>query len=113
MLRLPPFTFHRPGSLAEALTMLRELGPEAMLVAGGTDLLPNMKRRLFTPKHLVGIGHLAELSGIQPNSGGFHIGAATPLDAIEAHPELARAFPALAKAAASISTPQLRNAGTI
>ena len=110
MLRLPPFTFHRPPSVDEAARMLRELGPEAMLVAGGTDLLPNMKRRLFTPKHLVGISHLAELSGIRPNSGGFHIGAATPLDAVEAHPELP---PALAKAAASISTPQLRNAGTI
>jgi 4-hydroxybenzoyl-CoA reductase subunit beta len=113
MLRLPPFRYHRPDNLAEALVMLRELQPEAMLVAGGTDLLPNMKRKLFTPKHLVGIGHLPELTYVRPNSGGFHIGASTPLETIESQPELVRAFPALAKAAASISTPQLRNAGTI
>ncbi|MFI5269692.1 MAG: FAD binding domain-containing protein, partial [Chloroflexota bacterium] len=61
MLRLPVFRYHRPESLAEALRMLCELQPDVMLVAGGTDLLPNMKRKLFTPKHLIGIGHLSEL----------------------------------------------------
>ena len=113
MLRLPVFRFHRPDSLAEALTMLRELQPDAMLVAGGTDLLPNMKRKLFTPKHLIGVGHLPELNYVRPNSGGFHIGASTPLETVENQPRLGRMYPALAKAAASISTPQLRNAGTI
>jgi 4-hydroxybenzoyl-CoA reductase subunit beta len=113
MLRLPVFKYHRPATLAEALTMLHELQPDVMLVAGGTDLLPNMKRKLFTPKHVIGIGHLAELSYVRPNSGGFHIGAATPLDVVEHDVLLAGAYPALAKAAASISTPQLRNAGTI
>ena len=113
MLRLPAFRFHRPNSLTEALELLAELQPSAMLVAGGTDLLPNMKRKLFTPAHLIGIGHLPELNYVRPNSGGFHIGASAPLDTVEHHPELVRAFPVLAKAAASISTPQLRNAGTI
>ncbi|HLG69713.1 MAG TPA: FAD binding domain-containing protein [Chloroflexota bacterium] len=113
MLRLPIFKYHRPNSLAEALTMLRELQPDAMLLAGGTDLLPNMKRKLFTPKHVIGIGHLTELSYVKSNSGGFHLGAATPLDVVETAPELAQAYPALVKAVSSISTPQLRNSGTI
>jgi 4-hydroxybenzoyl-CoA reductase subunit beta len=113
MLRLPVFKFHLPSSIDEALTMLSDLGPEAMLLAGGTDLLPNMKRKLFTPRHVIGIGHLPELSYVRPNSGGFHLGAATPLDVVEHHDALGAAYPALAKAAASISTPQLRSAGTI
>ncbi|HEX6512985.1 MAG TPA: FAD binding domain-containing protein, partial [Chloroflexota bacterium] len=57
MLRLPIFRYHRPDTLEEALQLLHDLQPEAMLVAGGTDLLPNMKRKLFTPKHVIGIAH--------------------------------------------------------
>src|SRR5438270_10898797 len=113
MLRLPVFSYHRPKTMAEALQLLHELQPDVMLVAGGTDLLPNMKRKLFTPKHVIGIGHLDELSYVRPNSGGFHIGAATPLDVLEHSSALGASYPALVKAAASISTPQLRNAGTI
>jgi 4-hydroxybenzoyl-CoA reductase subunit beta len=113
LLRLPVFRYHRPRSLAEALHLLCELQPDAMLVAGGTDLLPNMKRKLFTPKHVIGIGHLPELNYVRPNSGGCHIGAATPLDIVETAPELEDVHPALVKAVNSISTPQLRNMGTI
>ena len=51
MLRLPPFRYHRPSSLAEALELRGEYRGEAMYVAGGTDLVPNMKHRLFEPGH--------------------------------------------------------------
>src|SRR6266567_7073530 len=84
-----------------------------MLVAGGTDLLPNMKRKLFTPKHVIGITHLPELNYVRPNGAGWHIGAGTPLEALEYDTGLGAAYPALVKAVASISTPQLRNMGTV
>ncbi len=113
MLRLPIFKYHRPGTLDEALELLAELQPEAMLVAGGTDLLPNMKRKLFTPKHVIGIGHLPELNYVRTNGGGWHIGAGAPLERLEYDAALGSAYPALVKAVASISTPQLRNMGTI
>src|SRR5438045_2814298 len=105
MLRLPVFSYHRPKTLAEALKLLHELQPDVMLVAGGTDLLPNMKRKLFTPKHVIGIGHLPELSYLRSNGDGWHIGSGTTLEAVEFDPAMAEAYPALVKAAASISTP--------
>lgn len=64
MLRLPPFQYHRPTSLAGAVALLGEYGEEAMVVAGGTDLLPNMKHGLFTPSHLVALKGIPELKGI-------------------------------------------------
>jgi len=113
VLRLPIFKYHRPGTIDEALKLVHELQPEVMLVAGGTDLLPNMKRKLFTPKHVIGIAHLPELNYARQNGAGWHIGAATPLETLEYDPALVQAYPALVKAVASISTPQLRNMGTI
>ena len=55
MLRLPPFRYVAPRTAREAARMLADHGPDAMAVAGGTDLYPNMKRRQFTPKVLVGL----------------------------------------------------------
>ncbi|GHO46718.1 FAD binding domain-containing protein [Ktedonospora formicarum] len=114
MLRLPPFRYLAPSSLDEAARMLASEGPDAMPVAGGTDLYPNMKRRQFTPGVLVGIGHLSELAHIEgsPESG-LRIGAGVSLTTIAEHPQIRASYPALALAAVSISTPQLRNMGTI
>ena len=85
-----------------------------MLVAGGTDLYPNMKRRQFEPKVLVGLAGVAELRGVRGNAReGFTIGAGTTLSAIARHPEIVRHYPGLATAAGLVSSPQLRNMGTI
>jgi 4-hydroxybenzoyl-CoA reductase subunit beta len=65
MLRLPPFRYHRPTNVSEALALMSELGNEAMYVAGGTDLVPNMKHRLFEPHHLIALKCIEELRGIQ------------------------------------------------
>ena len=114
MLRLPDFNYIRPKSLKEAVRVLAELGPEAMAVAGGTDVYPKMKRGQFTPKHLVSLRFLSELRGIRPQTKeGIWIGAGETLTAVSEHPALKKLFPALAQAAGSVSTPQLRNAGTI
>jgi 4-hydroxybenzoyl-CoA reductase subunit beta len=114
MLRLPPFRYLAPRHLDEAAQMLEEEGDQAMLVAGGTDLYPNMKRRQFTPPVLIGLHALPELKTISGSpEQGMRIGAGVTLTRLAEHPALLEHYPALATAAGSVSTPQLRNAGTI
>ncbi len=136
MLRLHSYRYHRPARLAEALGLLATYGPAAMPVAGGTDLMPNMKHRLFTPDHLVGLRRLPELRGIDEVSGvatgsfgaddpdgrdgggggegrALRIGAAETLATIARDPLVRRHLPALARAAGLVAGPQLRNMGTI
>ena len=113
MLRLPEFDYIRPRTLREATKLLADLGPEVMAVAGGTDVYPKMKRRQFTPRHLVSLRAIGELKGIRQTKDGLWIGAGESLTAVSRHGLIAKHFPALAHAAESVSTPQLRNMGTI
>jgi 4-hydroxybenzoyl-CoA reductase subunit beta len=113
MIRLPEFTYMAPHTVGAAARLLAEHGREAMLVAGGTDLFPNMKRRQMEPKVLVSIRGIRELQGVRGSSDGWTIGAATTLSAVTAHPGIARDFPAVATAAGLVSSPQLQNMGTI
>jgi 4-hydroxybenzoyl-CoA reductase subunit beta len=113
MLRLPPFRYHRPSSLSEALALLGEHSGDAVLVAGGTDLIPNMKHRLFEPGHLVGLKGIDALKGIREENGHLRLGAAETLTGVATHPLVQKRFPALAEAAAHVAGPQLRNMGTI
>src|ERR1700741_2331658 len=113
MLRFPEFNYIQLKSLMESARVLADLGPEAMLVAGGTDVYPKMKRGQFTPRHLVSLRMLRELKGIRSTKDGLWIGAGENLTAVSHHPLIAKYFPALAHAAESVSTPQLRNMGTI
>ena len=113
MLRLPPFRYHRPGAVAEAVATMGEHEGRAMYVAGGTDLVPNMKHRLFEPDHLIALRGIDELRGVRDENGALRIGAAETLSAVAAHPRVRELFPALATAAARVAGPQLRNSGTI
>jgi 4-hydroxybenzoyl-CoA reductase subunit beta len=113
MLRLPEFNYIRPRTLREATKILADLGPEAMIVAGGTDVYPKMKRGQFTPRHLVSLRALRELKGIRRGKEGVWLSAGETLTAISGHPLISKQFPALSHAAESVSTPQLRNMGTI
>ncbi len=113
MLRLPPHEYHRPRSLDEAVELLHRFGDDAMVIAGGTDLIPNMKHRLFEPAHLVGLKGIGELRGIRREGGALAIGAAETLASVARHPEVRGRFAALAAAAGHVAGPQLRNAGTI
>src|SRR5256885_147872 len=89
-------------------------GAEAMLVAGGTDLYPNMKRRQFEPTVLVGLRAIRALQGVRGGArDGITIGAGTTLSAVAAHREIIAHYPALATAAGLVSSPQLRNMGTL
>ncbi len=114
MLRLPPFRYLGARTVGDALKYLHDAGPDAMLVAGGTDLYPNMKRRQFEPGVLVGLRGIRELDGVRGSAAhGFVVGALTTLRRVSEHPDLRAAFPALVTAAGLVSSPQLRNMGTI
>ena len=115
MLRLPPFEYHAPSNIAEAVALKAELGDSAMYSAGGTDLFPNMKRRQFTPQNLIGLTDLQELRIIseEKSANGLLIGSGVSLSEVAQHAEIRERFPALAQAAALVSAPQLRNMGTL
>jgi 4-hydroxybenzoyl-CoA reductase subunit beta len=113
-MRLPPFRYLAPRSVREALSMIAGEGPQASFVAGGTDLYPNMKRRHQTPKTLVALRRLRELRGVRRlPDGGLRIGPMSTLTSLEAEAPIRRDRPALFDAIRSISTPILRNMGTI
>ena len=113
MLRLPPFRYHRPTSVDEAVALLGEHAGDVMPVAGGTDLIPNMKHRLFEPGHLVALKGIADMKGIVEADGHLRIGAAETLAAVAADATVRGRFPALADAAGHVAGPQLRNMGTL
>ncbi len=123
MLRLHQYQYHRPRRLDEALDLLYG-HDDAMPIAGGTDLMPNMKHRLFTPNHLVGLKAVAEMRGIfladedaNPAKGEdavqLVIGAGETLSAVSANPLVREHFSSLASAAGLVAGPQIRNQGTM
>jgi 4-hydroxybenzoyl-CoA reductase subunit beta len=124
VLRLPSFRLVEPTTWTEAARLLREHGAAqsdaargtpsvpVMLVAGGTDLFPNMKRRQFTPQVLVSLGRVRGAREIA-NGNGLRIAAGATLTDVATHPTVQAKYRALALAAAAVSTPQLRNMGTI
>jgi len=114
MLRLPRLRYLRPQDAREASAMQAEFGVKAMFVAGGTDLFPNLKRRQFDPEILIGLSHLKELGGVDGDaSTGFKVGAGVTLSQAASHTGLSNAFPGYSEAAGLVSSPPLRNAGTI
>ncbi|MDR7434067.1 MAG: xanthine dehydrogenase family protein subunit M [Armatimonadota bacterium] len=114
MLRLPPFQYVRPGTLHEAVGILASEGGKAVLMAGGTDLLPRMKHRVAALEVVVAIRALRELRGIwgDPRQG-LVIGAASTLAEVCSHPAIRQGYEVLSLAAAQVATPQIRNMGTI
>ena len=125
---LPQFKLLRPRTVEEAIGYLaKHVGSEAppvhsadagssglRIVAGGTDLIPSMRQKLFEPQYVLDIRHIAELKGIRERQGsGVEIGALTSLTAIEHSDLLRRRYPVLTEAAATVASPLLRNMGTI
>jgi len=114
MMRLPKFEYFTPQTIAEAVKIMGEAGPVGQFVAGGTDLYPNMKRRQQMPKTVISVMRLAELNQITGDgTSGLRIGASVTLTDVCDHPIVNRDYPVVAKAARTISTPLLRNMGTI
>src|SRR5215213_4067525 len=114
MMRLPKFTYRVPREISDAVRMMGDAGPEAQFVAGGTDLYPNMKRRQQTPKTVISVTRLKELNQITGDGqSGLTIGASVSLTDICEDKVINRDYPMVAEAARTISTPVLRNMGTI
>ena len=114
MMRLPGFRYLAPRTAVEAATLLAEHGPEAALVAGGTDLYPNMKRRQTEPRVLIGLRGIDELRGVEGTArDGLTVRANQTLTEVAGDRRIATSYPALARAAGQVSTVHLRNMGTL
>lgn len=107
------FAYLQPATLAEALEILRERGTGARLVAGGTDLLVKMKRRVLAPPCLVSLRGVRELDFLEAGPDGLRIGALTTLATLAKHPGVRQFYPVLAATAAKMASSQVRNLATV
>ena len=112
MMRLPSFVLRQPRTIAEAAAWLSESPADTMLLAGGTDVVPNMKRRQQMPRTLIALRQIEELRSVRRN-GGIAIGAGVTLTALTRDAGLRAAAPGLWQAASQVATPHLRNMATI
>ena len=111
---LPSFEVVIPASLAEAISFYSENRDFTKIIAGGTDIVPSLKQRLFEPQYLLDMKGARELTGIQNTmDGGLRIGAMTTITQVATHPVIAQHFPVLQQAAATVAGPGLRNVGTL
>ena len=112
MMRLPWFQYQRPTSVAEAARILAGEGPRGMLIAGGTDLLPNMKRRQQTPATLISLSRVEGFKKIA-NGSGLTLGAGLTLTEVVGTKAVREQYRGLWQAAAQVASPHLRNMGTL
>jgi carbon-monoxide dehydrogenase medium subunit len=108
-----PFEYHAPASVAEALSLLGKYGDEAKVIAGSMSLVPLMKLRLASPKHLVDLRKLPGLTSVSESGDSLRIGAMTTHHALEIDPVAAKRLPIIGETARHIGDAQVRNQGTI
>lgn len=113
MLTLPVFAWLRPHSLPEALAMFGEAPEASLWIAGGTDAVPNLKHRLHEPKRVISLAGVRELHYVREDAEGMHLGALITLRELSEHARVRAGYPALAKAASLVASPQIRNMGTL
>jgi 4-hydroxybenzoyl-CoA reductase subunit beta len=113
MMRLPHFRYHAPATVTEAAALLADTGPEGMLLSGGTDLLPNMKRRQQVPKVIIGLRQVAEMRGVSSGGKSLRLGAGLTLTDLVRDERIRAGYTGLWQAAVQIATPHLRNMGTL
>jgi 4-hydroxybenzoyl-CoA reductase subunit beta len=113
MMRLPLFEFRSPKTVEEAARILDGEGAKAMPLAGGTDLLPNMKRRQQVPKTLMSLRQIRQLHQIELHDSGSRLGACLTLSEVAEDPRFRNGLTALAQAASFVATPQIRNVATL
>ena len=109
----PPFEYHRPGSLGEAVTLLAELGDDAKILAGGQSLLPVMALRLGAPPHIIDICGLTELAEITLGSDCVTIGATVRHRTAEMSDTISRHAPLVAAALPHVGHRAIRTRGTV
>jgi aerobic carbon-monoxide dehydrogenase medium subunit len=111
---LPKFDFHEPSTLEEALQVLSDLGGNARIIAGGTDLLVRMKHKLDHPSHVISIAAVPGIDAVIPRNGhGLTVGAGATAATLSRHELLNDRFTPLALAAGRLGAPVIRNRATI
>lgn len=107
------FEYFEPQRVDDLLSLFEKYGEGAKILAGGTDLIPQMKRGLIVPRVLLSLSRISDLQKVKEDQGGLRIGAMIPLAILERSPLLASLYPGLQKAISHVGTPSLRNAATI
>jgi aerobic carbon-monoxide dehydrogenase medium subunit len=108
-----PFSYYRPTTVAEAATLLAQHGDDGRVLAGGQSLIPMMKLRLAVPQHLIDLGGIAELKGVQKSGNTLVIGATTTQHELQQSRVATDAAPILLEASLLIADPQVRYVGTL
>jgi len=110
---MQPFEYANPKTVKEAVALLGSTWADAAVLAGGTDLLSLMKDFVMSPKRVVNIKGITELKGIAKTAAGLRIGAAATVDELMSSPLVRASYPSLLQAARGITSPQIRNMGTV
>ncbi len=110
---MPVFELYQPATIDDAIRLLDQHQPDALVLAGGMDSMDWLKDRLKKPKAVVDLGQIKELRGIREANGGLEIGAMTPLTEVVRHPVVRDRYAILMDAAEHVASPQIRNQGTI
>jgi CO/xanthine dehydrogenase FAD-binding subunit len=110
---LSSFEYHAPGNVSEAVKLLDEHGNEAMILAGGTDLVPKMKQAILKPRHVVNLKRIPELAGIREEAEHIRIGAITRIRDLERSIIVKEKLPLLHEAVSAIGSVQIRNMATV
>ncbi len=110
---MQPFQFLTPQTVSEAVALLAEAPEDSALLAGGSDLLSEIKEGVAQPSRVVSLGGIDGLAGISQSEEGLSIGAMTTIADVAEHPAVRRDYACLAQAAGGLATPQIRNVGTL
>jgi aerobic carbon-monoxide dehydrogenase medium subunit len=110
---LPKFDYHEPRSVDEATRLLDEIGKEASVLAGGTDLLVNMKMGKTAPKHIVSLSRIEDLKGVKREQGSLTLGACVTAGELKEQEEIKSEFNGLCQSAGSLGSPLIRNLATV
>ena len=109
---MPAFTLHRPETVEDAVN-LRNADKRARYLAGGTDMVVNVRRGIEQPTALIDLGAVEGMTGIEEHAGGWRVGASITLETLGKHAEIARAYPAVSQAARAVAGPTHRGYGTV
>jgi carbon-monoxide dehydrogenase medium subunit len=112
-MEIPDFIYHRPAAIDEACALLAEHGENAHVLAGGTEVLVDLKQHTFATRHLISLREIGHLRDITVDEEGLHVGAMATHSAIKDSDVVRDTFPALAEAAGTLAAVQVRNRGTI
>jgi carbon-monoxide dehydrogenase medium subunit len=110
---LPKFQYHEPMALDEATRLIEEIGGEASILAGGTDLLVNMKLGKTAPKHVVSLSRIKELTGVKKDQGVLTLGACLTAGELNEQEEIKAEFNGLCQSAGALGSPLIRNLATV